>query len=179
MRWSNHAGAAAVPCAVAKAAKRKLKVFVAHIGFYEAAVAVTSKKAALEAFGTRQDLFKEGLAGESSEAAAAAALEHPGQVLRRPAGSKGAFELRPATPRAAKATARPSKPPDRAPVERLERRVAKLDEGHAADLRALQAEADKLAARRAAIEKRHAKAHAELEKQLEAALAAWRAAGGR
>ena len=71
----------------------RLKVFSATIGFFDTVVATPSRRAALEAWGARQDLFGEGLAAATDDPAAkAAALAHPGTVLRRAAGSKSAFE---------------------------------------------------------------------------------------
>jgi outer membrane biosynthesis protein TonB len=71
----------------------KLKVFSAPQGFYETVVAAPSQKAALDAWGTRQNLFAEGMAKLETDAAVVkAALAHPGQVLSRPAGDKGAFK---------------------------------------------------------------------------------------
>jgi hypothetical protein len=71
----------------------KLKVFAAPQGFYETVVAVPSQKAALEAWGTRQNLFAEGMAKvETDPAAVKAALANPGQVLSRPAGATGEFK---------------------------------------------------------------------------------------
>lgn len=70
----------------------KLKVFKANLGFFETIVAAPSQKAALEAWGMRQDLFKEGRAEIAVDPAAIeAALAHPGVVLRRGAGTAGLF----------------------------------------------------------------------------------------
>src|SRR3569623_1181065 len=94
----------------------QLKVFAAPQGFYETVVAVPSQKAALEAWGTRQNLFAEGMARvETDPAAVKAALAHPGQVLRRPAG--GAGEFKPGGSAAAvKAPKAPPKPKVEAPT---------------------------------------------------------------
>jgi hypothetical protein len=71
---------------------RKLKTFVTESGFFELAVAAPSMKAALEAWGIKVNLFQQGLARQTDNAAIIAAAEAaPGQVLRRPIGSKGAF----------------------------------------------------------------------------------------
>src|SRR5438270_64082 len=70
----------------------RLKVYAARMGFFESVVATTSQKAALDAWGTRQNLFGEGLADVTQDPEAVkAALADPGVVLRRPAGG-GAFE---------------------------------------------------------------------------------------
>lgn len=68
----------------------RLKVFKTTIGFNETAVAVSSRKAALEAWGVSQDLFASGAAEEVTDEKAPerAALDHPGVVLTRPVGKK-------------------------------------------------------------------------------------------
>ncbi len=64
----------------------KLKVFCTSNGLTTSAVAVSSKVKALEAWGTRQDLFKEGLASETQDPdLTEAALANPGQVVTRSA----------------------------------------------------------------------------------------------
>ena len=66
---------------------RKLKTTVTNPGFFEPALAAPSMKAALEAWaqrlppGLRQDLK-----------IVAAAMARPGMVLRRPVGTRGAFD---------------------------------------------------------------------------------------
>ena len=109
---------------------RQMKTFEAHLGFYDTVVAAPSQAAALKAWGSRQDLFREGFAKVSQDPAAiAAATAKPGVVLRRPAGSKAAFSENPGLPQipkiakppkptpkpAAKAPPAPPKPPKRAP----------------------------------------------------------------
>jgi colicin import membrane protein len=72
---------------------RRLKVFRAHLGFYDTIVAAPSQKAALEAWGAGANEFHQGFAAETKEPAlVAAALEKPGIVLKRQFGTKGAFE---------------------------------------------------------------------------------------
>jgi hypothetical protein len=79
---------------------RALKVFRSHRGFYDTVVATPSKKAALEAWGSRQDLFREGLAEITSDPdAVKAALAKPGIVLRRPFGSDEPFSENPGLPK--------------------------------------------------------------------------------
>src|SRR5262245_25185383 len=74
---------------------RKLKTYVASIGFFEVAVAAPSMKAAAEAWGSGNNLFKWGLAKETSEAAIVkAAMAKPGIVVKRPVGSSDAFKER-------------------------------------------------------------------------------------
>jgi hypothetical protein len=65
-------------------------------------VAVPSQAAALKAWGSRQNLFRDGLAKSSEDKAAiAAALAKPGVVLRRPAGSNAPYSENPGLPRIA------------------------------------------------------------------------------
>ena len=94
---------------------RKLKTFTTSIGFYDLAVAAPSMKAALEAWGTRKNLFHLGLAEESDDAEAVdATLAQPGVVLRRPIGTKNRFQenspLPKSLPAEGKARAPKSKP---------------------------------------------------------------------
>jgi hypothetical protein len=90
---------------------RQLKTFEAHLGFYDTVVAAPSQAAALKAWGSRQDLFREGFAKVSADPAAiAAASAKPGVVLRRPAGSKAAFSENPGLPEIPKAPPKLPKP---------------------------------------------------------------------
>ena len=82
-------------------AGKRLKVFQAHMGFYDTVVAASSQKAALEAWGAGQGEFAKGFAKVTTDPAAVkSALARPGEVLRRPFGSKGEFkrEADPVTP---------------------------------------------------------------------------------
>ena len=75
------------------------KVFTTTSGFYDLAVATTSQAKALEAWGTRQNLFAEGMARIATDkAVVAAALGRPGVVLRRPIGSTAPFSEDPGLP---------------------------------------------------------------------------------
>ncbi len=83
---------------------RHLKVFRAHLGFYDTAVAAPSRAAALKAWGSRQNLFREGVASETKDPqAVTAALAKPGVVLRRPVGSNAPFSENPGLPQIPKA----------------------------------------------------------------------------
>lgn len=74
----------------------RLKAFQAHLGFFDTVVAAPSQKAALQAWGSRQDLFRDGTAKPASDPdAVSAALAHPGVVLKRLAGSKDPFSEQP------------------------------------------------------------------------------------
>src|ERR1700716_573455 len=103
---------------------RHLKVFGAHLGFYDTAVAAPSQAAALKAWGSRQNLFREGVASETKDPqAVTAALAKPGVVLRRPVGSNAAFSENPGLPqipnapkkKPAKTQAKSLPPPEPAP----------------------------------------------------------------
>lgn len=73
--------------------RRPLKVFQAHLGFYDTVVAAPSQKAALEAWGAGRDEFAKGFATATRDPAAIEqALAHPGKVLKRPFGSKGDYK---------------------------------------------------------------------------------------
>ena len=71
---------------------RKLKTFTTSAGFFDLAVAAPSMKAALEAWGSKNNLFQHGFAKVSEDPKiVAVTMAHPGVVLRRPVGSNGAF----------------------------------------------------------------------------------------
>ena len=148
----------------------RLKVFVTSDGLTDYVVATTSKAKALAAWGFSQDVFKEGHAHETDDPALVkAATAKPGEVLRRPAGTRGELaKLKPA---------KPAKPKGQSPaqlrkVADLERELAGLTAQRDADLARLDREAGALAKRRQAVE---AKAEAQrscLEAQLTKARAA-------
>jgi colicin import membrane protein len=71
---------------------RRLKTYQTSSGFFDLAVAAPSMKAAAEAWGSRTNVFKQGLAKETRDPAiVAATMAKPGVVLRRPVGSNGPF----------------------------------------------------------------------------------------
>jgi len=71
---------------------RKLKTFTTSAGFFDLAVAAPSMKAALEAWGSKNNLFQHGFAKISDDPKiVAATMARPGVVLRRPVGTSGAF----------------------------------------------------------------------------------------
>ncbi len=94
---------------------RKLKTYVTSAGFFDLAVAAPSMKAALEAWGSKSNLFHHGFATESDDPkVVAATMAKPGVVLRRPVGSHGAFSEHAALPKdlpvtVAKAEPKPAK----------------------------------------------------------------------
>ncbi len=146
---------------------RKLKVYQAHLGFYDTVVAASSQAAALRAWGVHQNLFSTGLAKLTEDPQAVeAARAHPEIPLRRAAGSTDPFVLEPAhlpaVPEGSKQSTRKGKasssppstpakpPPDRGLLDSAEADLRKLDESHMrqeADLRRRQ---DELEAERAA-----------------------------
>ncbi|MDB5440263.1 MAG: hypothetical protein JWM33_2690, partial [Caulobacteraceae bacterium] len=73
----------------------RLKTYWAQIdGLHDWAVAAPNQRAALDALGVNQDLFAQGEAGLSDDAAAiAGAQSHPGQAVRRKKGGKGEYDL--------------------------------------------------------------------------------------
>ena len=79
---------------------RKLKAYQTSLGFYDLAIAAPSMKAALEAWGSKSDLFHQGFATEADDPAiVAATMAKPGVVLRRPVGSNGSFSERAELPK--------------------------------------------------------------------------------
>ena len=163
----------------------RLKVFSTSNGLTLSAVAVSSKAKALEAFGTKQDLFKEGLAAEATDPALVeAALARPGEVVTRSALAAGALEAAlAATPKAKKKgkaeTAKAGTPPALvARVKRLEERLAELEsrrKAEKADFAERRAELERLEGEAKAAFKKKRK---EVEAELETARAAVRAEGG-
>ena len=167
----------------------RLKVFCTTNGLTQYAVATTSKAKALEAWGTRQDLFKEGLASESDDPGVVeAALARPGEVVTRSALGGGALEAAlAAAPKKNKdrkgKTAEPEK--KRGPSEEALRKLAKL-EAKVADFEARRDEAyAELTRRRQELEReerrtreRFDRERAELGERLTAARARVKAEGG-
>ncbi|HET6971592.1 MAG TPA: hypothetical protein VFH92_10740 [Phenylobacterium sp.] len=145
----------------------RLKVFVTSDGLTDYVVAAASRPKALAAWGAHQDLFKTGLAHETDDPALVKAAEaQPGEVLRRPAGSRAALaKLKPAR----KPTPKPAGPSKAAlkKVADLEARLAAVEAAHAKALADLDRKRQDLEARQAAERER-----------LEAALSAARRALG-
>lgn len=73
---------------------RKLKTYQTSLGFFDMAIAAPSMKAALEAWGSKSNLFHQGFAAEADDPdVIAAAMSKPGVILRRPVGSDGPFKV--------------------------------------------------------------------------------------
>lgn len=140
----------------------KLKVFVTSDGLTDYVVAATSRPKALAAWGSHQDLFKTGLARETDDPVVAkAARAKPGEVLRRPAGSRETLAKLKVPRRAPEKPTGPSKAHLRK-VADLEARLMAADRAHAAALAELDA-------RRAALQAKHARAREKLEDALSVA----------
>lgn len=75
---------------------RKLKTYQTSMGFFDLAVAVPSMKAALEAWGSKNNLFHQGFAHEVDDIdVVSATMAKPGVVLKRPVGSNKPFSENP------------------------------------------------------------------------------------
>jgi hypothetical protein len=145
----------------------RLKVFVTSDGLTDYVVAVSSRAKALAAWGVRQDVFKEGRGHETDEPALVkAALAQPGEVLRRPSGSRASLsKLKPAK------AAKPKGPTaaQRRKVEDLETRLSALDAGLDRDLAVIEAERQALDRKAEAVKDRHAAQRAKLSASLDRA----------
>ena len=72
---------------------RKLKTYQTSLGFFDMAIAAPSMKAALEAWGSKSNLFHQGFAKEVDDPdVIAATISKPGVILKRPVGSDGPFK---------------------------------------------------------------------------------------
>src|SRR3954449_2408943 len=93
---------------------RKLKTYQTSLGFFDQAIAAPSMKAALEAWGTKTNLFHQGVAKEVDDPEViAATMRKPGVILKRPVGSNGPFKEHGELPTdlsREKAKGRPAKP---------------------------------------------------------------------
>src|SRR2546421_9126584 len=114
---------------------RKLKTYQTSLGFFDQAIAAPSMKAALEAWGTKTNLFHQGVAKEVDDPEViAATMRKPGVILKRPVGSHGPFkehaELPPHLPRedvkskTGKGAAKLKKPPSRKIDDKAARKAA-------------------------------------------------------
>lgn len=114
---------------------RKLKTYQTSLGFFDMAIAAPSMKAALEAWGSKSNLFHQGFAREADDPdVVAATIAKPGVILRRPVGSDGAFKEEAELPsdlargkvisRPKKHLAKPGKPSSRKIDDRTTRKAA-------------------------------------------------------
>lgn len=126
----------------------RLKVFSWSDGFHAFTVAVSSRPKALEAWGSKQDLFATGLASELSDGADYdAALAAPGEVIQRGLTIDIGKIAKTPRPKAAPGKAR------RAQIDSLETDLATLDANQARILRDLDEEAVRLETRRADLDR--------------------------
>ena len=173
----------------------RLKVFVISDGLTDFAVAASSRTKALAAWGVRQDVFKEGQAHETDDPElVAAATARPGEVVRRPAASRGELaKLKSGKPESAKLTLGRPRPPNpksprlepppksEGPSKAARKKIADLEAALVTLDRAHQRALAKLARERDALERRAARLEgeqAERRRKLETALSAARRAPG-
>jgi hypothetical protein len=133
----------------------KLKVFTWSDGFHAFTVATTSRPKALEAWGSRQDLFASGLPCPLTEGPDYdAALASPGQVIERgltvDIGKVSKAERSNGYPDRARKVK--SKAKARARLETLEAKLAALDTAHAETVSGLDEALAKIEANRAVAE---------------------------
>jgi len=173
---------------------RKLKVFRTAIGFHDAYVAATSRKAALEAWGSDADLFARGAAEEvTDEKLMREPLAHPGEVIRVSRG--GLSEHLKALPRKVKATrkapdtpgkraapsstrkaAKPKPPPKRDKVVAAEEALDLMRGEHEAEVAKLEQEREAIERKLDELRARQESQRARLERKREAAVEAYRKA---
>ena len=107
---------------------RRLKTYQTSSGFFDLAIAAPSMKAAADAWGSRTNVFKQGLARETHDPAiVTATMAKPGIVLRRPVGSGERFQEHAHLPRhlpVGKDEEAPARPSSR----RDEPRLRKVDD---------------------------------------------------
>ena len=126
----------------------KLKVFVTSDGLTEYAVATSSRPKALAAWGVHQDLFKQGAARETDDAALVeAASARPGEVVERALKARGAV----------KAFKSPPAPKKKEPSKAARKQVAELEAKLAAAQEAHRARLDEIEDARADLDARQAR----------------------
>lgn len=163
---------------------RTLRTYTAEIdGLNQWIVAAPNQKAALEAFGVHQNLFAQGLADLTKDAALVqAANAQPGVPLKRPkkggkftaAGGSDWSEALKATGKTPKAR----KPPSRARLDRARAVLARAREEGERTLDELEAAVEAARQRLTAGQERVDKAVARAEAAVDAAEEAYRRAGG-
>ncbi|WP_269716690.1 hypothetical protein [Caulobacter sp. NIBR2454] len=126
----------------------RLKTFITSDGLTDFVVATTSRPKALAAWGVHQDLFKQGAARETDDAALKKAAEKtPEVVLERPAGGR--------------------KGPIQVPKEAPPPKPSKAKEAARLELTALKAKQEALVAEEAEAQAALAKRRAALDKEAE------------
>lgn len=146
----------------------RLKVFVTSDGLTDYVVATTSKAKALAAWGSHLDLFKTGHASQTDDPdLVKAGFAHPGEVLRRPSGTRGELaRLKPA--RRPPVPTRPSNAA-RKKVADLEKSLETLEAAHAKAAARLKSQQAALARKVEALETDHAARRRRIEASLKAA----------
>lgn len=145
---------------------RRLKVFTWSDGFHAFTVAASSRPKALEAWGSKQDLFATGLASELSGGPDyEAALASPGDVMERGLAIDVGKIRKAAKPRASKGPTKAEKEM----VATLEMKLEALDGDHAQAMTRLDEEAVALKDRRTQAEKDHERARRKIVADLKAA----------
>lgn len=149
---------------------RALKVFSYSDGFHSWTVAATSRAKALEAWGVKRDLFKDGAAVEAELGPdREAALKAPGELIERGLSVDIGKVEKTKAPKAAKARGPSAK--DVARVELLEEELAALGAAQAEETQALDARRAELEEQAAALQTRQTKAADALRAKLKAARA--------
>ncbi|MFN3931322.1 MAG: hypothetical protein ACK4JY_06170 [Brevundimonas sp.] len=149
---------------------RQLKVFCYSDGFHSWTVAASSRAKALEAWGVKRDLFKDGAAKEIDIGPdRAAALAAPGELIERGLAVDIGQVERTTAPKAKKAKASDAKA--KALVGTLEAELGALDLAQAEEAAAAEAERAALEQRIAALAKRQATVRDALKAKLKAARA--------
>ena len=171
---------------------RTLKVYRMPVGFHDAYIAAPSQKAAVEAWGSDQDVFARGQAELVSDAALTEEpLASPGKVIKRLRGTAaeqiealGKAEQPTTRKKAASPASAPKSvskpPPSRAKLRKAEEALRSAGARHADELRDLAAREAEVARERRKIEtaqkqeiERLNAAHDEQRAAYEAALRRW------
>jgi hypothetical protein len=158
----------------------RLKTFQAHLGFFDTVVAAPSQKAALEAWGSRQNLFHDGTARlATDEDAIKAALAKPGVVLKRLSGSRDPFVEQPALPEVSgklrhkpsgktePAPKKPKRQPDRSKLDAAKRALDALKQEREAIQMEFATRERELREEKAARERDFKRREAELRRDVE------------
>ncbi len=149
---------------------RALKVFSWSDGFHSWTVAATSRAKALDAWGVKRDLFKDGSAVEAAEGPdREAALQAPGELIERGLSVDIGKVEKTRAPKAPKPRGPSAK--DQARVKALAGDLAELDAAQAEETQALEARRAELEQEAAVLAKRQAKTVDALRAKLRAARA--------
>jgi hypothetical protein len=149
---------------------RALKVFCYSDGFHAWTVAATSRPKALEAWGVKRDLFKDGSAVEAPDGPdREAALKAPGELIERGLSVDIGKVERTKAPKAVKPRGPSAK--DVARLELLEEELAELEAAQAGETETLETRRAALEEEAAALAGRQAKAAQALRAKLKAARA--------